>query len=437
MWVKRLEKLVIAQKNITAQDKQYFSLWINKINICRTTLIRILARDGELHKLINEEPTDWKKVEAKINEAVGDNQHPGIRALVVLLQNLEQFEEGLEKGYFRKITAEEYQKRLMQLGKWGFRVKKEPQLANFLVTHWQGTTEMVKDAAGVTSRYFLRYLFRYGLPAVRDIINEKTWPGMVEMVKTAGVNAVDLFEYGLPAVKDIIDERTWPIIVKYVLAVEKYVEYVKRHLGFVPQGMFVPSKDLVNSKATYDIGELLEQQVYLAKQYFNEVGFTNYTKKVISENFWNFRYDSRIFNRLKFKKTGSGLVPLGGRFKTKILIRVITQESFEAWKTAQDAGIPVEEIARAYPAKNGKVRVYCNYAGERLSVFVEKHPEFSKEVEKQQKMIINLLNKRGIVHGHPHDGNFTVAEENGKLVVRAIDFDMATMAQQKKTFRLF
>ena len=34
-------------------------------------------------------------------------------------------------------------------------------------------------------------------------------------------------------------------------------------------------------------------------------------------------------------------MPLGGRFKTKYLVRIIRQESFEAWKKAQEAGMAI------------------------------------------------------------------------------------------------
>ena len=118
-------------------------------------------------------------------------------------------------------------------------------------------------------------------------------------------------------------------------------------------------------------------------------------------------------------------MPLGGRFKTKCLVRIIRQKSFEAWRKAQETGIPIEEIVRHYPAKGGMVRVYCKYAGEQFGTFVREHPEFSKEVERQRDEIIIRLNELGIAHGHLHGENFTVAVENKKLVVRAIDFDQA------------
>src|SRR3989338_889890 len=214
-----------------------------------------------------------------------------------------------------------------------------------------------------------QYLFQYGLPAVRGIINERTLPvivkDFVEMAKATGNESQYLFQYGLPAIKHIINERTWHIIVRCITKISKYADYVESQLGFMPMSLFAVPRALLNSKfgfmpmslfavprallkskSVYDTDKLLEHQVSLAKQYFNEVGYNFYTKKIINENFWNFQNDNRVFNRLKFEKTGSRLVPLGGRFKTKYLVRIIRQESFEAWKKAQKDNIPVEEIVR-------------------------------------------------------------------------------------------
>ena len=91
-------------------------------------------------------------------------------------------------------------------------------------------------------------------------------------------------------------------------------------------------------------------------------------------------------------------MPLGGRFKTKCLVRIIRQKSFEAWRKAQETGIPIEEIVRHYPAKGGMVRVYCKYAGEQLGRFVSEHPEFSEEVKRQRDEIIKGIGNLGIMH---------------------------------------
>ncbi len=209
VWIERLEGLITEEEQkLTARDKQYFELWKNKVNICKKNLVRLLAKGGELHKLVNEQSPNWK-VEIKIDEALGDNQHPGLRTLIVLFQQLEQVEDKLGKV----ITPEGYQQRLEQLKKWGFPVETELQLADFLVKHWSGTIKMIKGADGTAI-----LLFKGGLPAVKDIINERTWPGMVEMVKATRYRASSLFQWGLPAVEHLINERTWPVMVEMAKA---------------------------------------------------------------------------------------------------------------------------------------------------------------------------------------------------------------------------
>ena len=256
VWLKGLESLVIAESRnesriITEQDEQYFSSWIDKINICKNNLIRILSKGGELHKLINEEPPDWREVKSKINEALGDNKNPGIRTLVALFQQLGQIHKRL--GETTYVAQEKYQKRLQLLQKLNFPVEKEPQLADFLIKHWNGTIEMLKAASPY--RIYISFLFGVGLPAAKSIINGRTWPGMVEMAKAVGTHTGELFkddllpledmingkpwfwpglvevvkatngcssffQYSLPAVEGMINERTWPMIVKGFVEME-------------------------------------------------------------------------------------------------------------------------------------------------------------------------------------------------------------------------
>ena len=90
----------------------------------------------------------------------------------------------------------------------------------------------------------------------------------------------------------------------------------------------------------------------------------------------------------------------------------------------------MEDIVKAFPLKNGTVRVFCKYEGEVFSAYKEEHPELSDDLENQREDIVNRLNDLGIVHGHLHIGNFTVKEEKGlfsikKITVKAIDFDEA------------
>jgi len=93
IWVKRLEKLISEQEEkMSSEDKKYMESWKTKLDICNSNLIRILANGGELHDLINEKAPDWEKIGAKIKEAFGDKDHPGINTLLVLFDQLEKLE---------------------------------------------------------------------------------------------------------------------------------------------------------------------------------------------------------------------------------------------------------------------------------------------------------------------------------------------------------
>jgi hypothetical protein len=65
-------------------------------------------------------------------------------------------------------------------------------------------------------------MFRFGLPAVKQLINEKTWPKIANdlsvMTKAAGDKAKELYE-GLHALNDVLDETTWDDTVEIVKAI--------------------------------------------------------------------------------------------------------------------------------------------------------------------------------------------------------------------------
>ena len=136
------------------------------------------------------------------------------------LDNIHSFESELKSRGFSdsdlKALASVQQKGkdgMEILKRYGFQVDRYPELASFLAAHPDDLEEMAK-AAGTHAWD----LFEHYLPAVKDLINEKTWPGMVEMAKAAGTHAWDLFERGLPAVKDLINEKTWPGMVEIAKA---------------------------------------------------------------------------------------------------------------------------------------------------------------------------------------------------------------------------
>lgn len=108
--IRRLERLISEVENLDSRDKRYFQLWINKLDMCRQNVIRILSKNGELHQLINEEFPNWEKIEAKIKEAIGDNRSPGLRTLINLFEQLEKNDDLIKgkKGEDRFLQANEF-----------------------------------------------------------------------------------------------------------------------------------------------------------------------------------------------------------------------------------------------------------------------------------------------------------------------------------------
>ena len=174
----------------------------------------------------------------------------------------------------------------------------------------------------------------------------------------------------------------------------------------------------------------------IALTYWKKLGKNAYTKTLISSGVHKLRDTDSTVNRLDFIKTGSTLIPLGGKL-TGCLIRIVQKFAFDSWKKAYDAGIACEEIIRYRIRKDGSVAVVTRYAGERLDLFREhaqrnNNGQYLQSIDDQVATIMRNLAKLRIQHGHAHQGNFVVKEEHGKPVVRIIDFDMAKSDEPKK-----
>jgi len=276
IWIKRLEKLISEEEEeLSDTDKSFFESWINKVNICNNNLIRIIARGGELQILLKQYSTKIRRVQrtlprqtpglelikVKIEEAMGNNRSPGLRTLVALFKQLESLEERLGKGSGYDISQGEYQKRLQQLAELEFPIRKERQLADFLINHWEGTTKLAK--LEFTIEWHLRQLFREGLPAVGPIISRYpwTWPGMLEIAEATTEHAPDVFK-GLPAIMDIINKKTWPGIVGMAKTITFYgtTEVYKHGLPAI--------KDIINEKTWPGIVEMAEAAGKSSSQLF-------------------------------------------------------------------------------------------------------------------------------------------------------------------------
>ena len=200
--------------------------------------------------------------------------------------------------------------RLKQLQEWGFDIKRDSELTEFLINHWDGVVEMA-NASGS----YAYNIFYFGLPAVKDLINERTWPDLVEMAKASGSNAEHLFHYGLPAVKDLINERTWPMLVKGLVEIAE----ASRHFAYNIFCWGLPAvKDLINERTWPDLVEMAKASgsnaVYIfqyglpaVKQIINPNSFPElinyfiellkYCKKNEGINFSSFNKLNHLFNK--------------------------------------------------------------------------------------------------------------------------------------------
>ncbi|MGV8086089.1 MAG: hypothetical protein ACP5N1_00525 [Candidatus Woesearchaeota archaeon] len=216
----------------------------------------------------------------------------------------------------------------------------------------------------------------------------------------------------------------------------EYELYSKKNSNYIikkPE----PSSFNTSVKTEKTINELIYKIVLLRDSksdadYIEALGDTDYFYKILSDNYLRMNSE-KLFNRLKFSKTGSVLIPLGGLFKGKYLVRIISLFAFEAWKLAFESGISTEELIknprtgkyRIIVFPNDKVAVMTKYAGQSLAKYSVSSNKDTIDMVRQQSYIISQLDKLHIVHGHTHLSNFCVLYENGKPHVRIIDFDKA------------
>lgn len=241
--------------------------------------------------------------------------------------------------------------------------------------------------------------------------------------------------------------------------------------------MIDPSETLKNREvAIHHLLELnLKKGLFFIKKMLNDVDEISNPEKTMLESmlFWaskdskdsrlyiNHKYDKLYTDqpleffekgregslgyvkRREFEKTGSRTVLLGGPMVGKIIIRIISEEAFKAWKLAfeaknawEEAGfdyIPVEPILKksgklmAYKTNDGNYRVYTKVLGSSLATVLgsNKNEKLNEILLFDRERIISVLNKLGIEHGHLHRSNFCIEEHNGKIRLYAIDFDMA------------
>jgi hypothetical protein len=94
--VEKITKLILDEEGkLTSLEKRNLEKFRSHLEIIKNNLTRILAFDGELHDLIKEKK-DWKKIQNKINEALGTEIKPGILSLIAILEKLKNFQNIIE-----------------------------------------------------------------------------------------------------------------------------------------------------------------------------------------------------------------------------------------------------------------------------------------------------------------------------------------------------
>jgi len=158
-----------------------------------------------------------------------------------------------------------------QLLEWGFNIGSHPKLADFLMRHWNDTVEIAILVRGNTKR-----LFQSNLPKLKDVINEKTWQGIIEMARRDGIKAAKLFDDGLPAIKDAINEKTWQGIIEMARVSNGRIWFLFSY-GLSKVG------DIINEKTWPGMIKIVQKTPHFAPYIFNELPNL---KNIINEKTW-------------------------------------------------------------------------------------------------------------------------------------------------------
>ncbi|HLP79722.1 MAG TPA: hypothetical protein VK158_03755 [Acidobacteriota bacterium] len=188
----------------------------------------------------------------------------------------------------------------------------------------------------------------------------------------------------------------------------------------------------IRLKAKFGTSKQLLSFVANSIDFFGLIGDSVYTRKCIFENAFSFGDPIIWMRRLQFQKTGSKLIPLSGPL-SGYLIRIVSKESFEAWKKAFENGLQVEPLVRdrrgryrAKERKDGMVTVLTQYAGQNLMELDIKE-QLDPFVIRQKQETINRLDNLGIIHGHCEDHNWCVKFVGKRPHLTLIDWDQATV----------
>lgn len=91
IWISRIIVLIENEEVLPPSERIKLEKLKEDIEICRNSLRRILAWDGELHDLVKRD--DFPEVKNKIKEALGTNEKIGIVSLIALLKELREYQD--------------------------------------------------------------------------------------------------------------------------------------------------------------------------------------------------------------------------------------------------------------------------------------------------------------------------------------------------------
>jgi hypothetical protein len=209
------------------------------------------------------------------------------------------------------------------------------------------------------------------------------------------------------------------------------------------------SKTFIDNDKTEDPRKVSEFIWYTP--WFKKKRFFNLAKKQLQEDlikpllYNKLEISKDNLSRHSFPKTGSETILFGGKLKDKIILRKINPEAFFAWKELYDDHkiwkengfdyVPIEPIASYnYIPKTGSVDVYTGVLDINFNQLILMGGEHTKSINTDIEKIKNVLEKKKIEHGHPHNENFCLrffrnkdgsVDLNKKPRVYLIDFDRA------------
>lgn len=194
----------------------------------------------------------------------------------------------------------------------------------------------------------------------------------------------------------------------------------------------------------------LQLPMAVKKKFRSLIKTQNPNVYVASELYSQSNVDDQKFSRVNFDKGGSYLTLLGDTLKNKVVVRKISQDTFNVWQTLyekyelweKDFGyVPIEPILSFSPNKHGFIDVMSGVLDLALDTWIKRDGAFADELEQDKNRIIQILYDNGFTHGHAHHGNFCLrflANDKGepdftkKPKIHLIDFDQASVFTQTK-----